>query len=71
MCLNLGAEFFIDFKTSENVVAEVMKITDGGAHAVVVTGGTASAYKGATDFLCKGGVQACVGLPAWVGFFFF
>lgn len=42
MCLQLGAEAFVDFKTSPDVLAEVKSITGGGAHAVIVTGGTAS-----------------------------
>lgn len=70
MCIRLGAEHFVDFMTSGDVVAEVKKITGGvGAHAVVVTGGTPGAYKGAADFLRKGGVQVCIGLPAAVSFF--
>lgn len=65
MCMRLGAEHFVDFMTSGDVVAEVKKLTGGvGAHAVVVTGGTPGAYKGAADFLRKGGVQVCIGLPA-------
>ena len=63
MCLSLGAEAFVDFKTCPDVAAEVKRITGGGAHGVVVTGGTASAYSSAPHFLRKGGVQVCVGLP--------
>ncbi|KAM0750759.1 GroES-like protein [Meredithblackwellia eburnea MCA 4105] len=63
MCLELGAEAFIDFKKCADVEAEVKRLTGGGAHAVIVTGGTAAAYKSATMLLRKGGVQVCVGLP--------
>ncbi|KAL8278865.1 hypothetical protein RQP46_008736 [Phenoliferia psychrophenolica] len=63
MCLSLGAEAFIDFKTCPDVAEEVKRITGGGAHGVIVTGGTASAYASAPYFLRKGGVQVCVGLP--------
>ena len=63
MCLSLGAEAFVDFKTCPDVAAEVKRITGGGAHGVVVTGGTASAYESAPQFLRKGGVQVCVGPP--------
>lgn len=33
-----GAEHFIDFKEVQDPCAEVVKLTDGGAHAVFVTG---------------------------------
>jgi propanol-preferring alcohol dehydrogenase len=33
-----GAEHFVDFKEVENTAAEVVKLTNGGAHAVFVTG---------------------------------
>ncbi|KAK4053173.1 hypothetical protein OIV83_001908 [Microbotryomycetes sp. JL201] len=63
MCLELGAEKFIDFKTSPDVVKEVFAVTGVGAHAVIVTGGTASAYKTGPAFLRKGGVMVGIGLP--------
>lgn len=63
LVLGLGAEAFIDFKTCTDVAAEVHRITGGGAHAVVVTGGTASAYASAPALLRVKGVQVCVGLP--------
>lgn len=43
LCMEMGAEAFVDFKTCDDTVAEVMKLTGGkGAHAVIVTGGTAA-----------------------------
>ena len=56
MCKELGAEAFIDFKTA-NPVEEVHKMTLIGAHAVIVTGGTAEAYKTAPLFLRRGEVS--------------
>jgi propanol-preferring alcohol dehydrogenase len=38
MCTKFGAEHFIDFKEVEDPAAEVVKLTEGGAHAVYVTG---------------------------------
>jgi propanol-preferring alcohol dehydrogenase len=38
MCKKYGAEHFVDFKETEDTAAEVVKLTDGGAHAVFVTG---------------------------------
>lgn len=38
LAMSLGAEHFIDFKTVDDVAAEIIKITDGiGAHGVFVT----------------------------------
>ena len=45
LCLSMGAEAFVDFKETTDVVAEVIKIADGiGAHGVLVT--AYQAYKG-------------------------
>jgi propanol-preferring alcohol dehydrogenase len=38
LCMKFGAEHFVDFNSTENTAAEVVKLTDGGAHAVYVTG---------------------------------
>lgn len=38
MCKKYGAEHFVDFKEIEDTAAEVVKLTEGGAHAVYVTG---------------------------------
>ncbi|KAM0426391.1 hypothetical protein ACHAPT_008437 [Fusarium lateritium] len=64
LCLELGAEAFIDFKQVSDVAREVITIADGiGAHGVFVT--APSAYSSAID--CIGTrVGACimaVGLP--------
>ncbi|GAA6026874.1 hypothetical protein JCM8097_005925 [Rhodosporidiobolus ruineniae] len=63
LCTRLGAEAFVDFKEVENTADEVVKVTGGGAHVVIVVGGTATAYKTAPDFLRPGGTQICIGLP--------
>lgn len=45
LCLELGAEAFVDFREVKDVPAEVLKIADGvGAHGVIVT--AYQAYKG-------------------------
>ncbi len=38
LCKKYGAEHFVDFKETEDATAEVVKLTNGGAHAVFVTG---------------------------------
>jgi propanol-preferring alcohol dehydrogenase len=38
LCKKYGAEHFVDFKEVEDPAAEVVRLTDGGGHAVFVTG---------------------------------
>ncbi|GAA6001055.1 hypothetical protein JCM10207_007392 [Rhodosporidiobolus poonsookiae] len=64
MCEELGCEAFIDFKTSPDAAEEVKRVTGGGGHVVIVTGGTASAYSSAPAYLRPGGTLMCVGLPS-------
>jgi len=65
LALSLGAEHFVDFKTCEDPVAEVVKLCDDiGAHAVFVTApqsyGVAPSYLGSR----VGGTVMCIALPA-------
>jgi propanol-preferring alcohol dehydrogenase len=62
LCNSLGAEAFFDFATTDHV-AEVLKLTEGGAHAVFVT--AVQSYPVALDYLGhRGGAQVmCIGLP--------
>lgn len=64
LCLENGAEKFIDFKKVENVAEEVVKICDGiGAHAVYVT--AVQSYPQSLTLLGSrvGGKVMCIGLP--------
>lgn len=64
LCLKLGAEKWIDFKESKNLVQDIKDITDGlGAHSAVVTAATGAAYQQAIDYLRPGGTLMAVGLP--------
>ncbi|KAH6886244.1 hypothetical protein B0T10DRAFT_539300 [Thelonectria olida] len=63
LCLKLGAEVFIDFKTTQNIVNEIMRITTYGAHGVIVTAATKAAYESAPSFLRPNGTVVAVGLP--------
>ncbi|KAF9269340.1 GroES-like protein [Marasmius fiardii PR-910] len=63
LCLRLGAEKFIDFKETKDVVDEVKKITGEGAHAAVVTSASSGGYTQAVDYLRTGGALMAVGLP--------
>ncbi|KKA21449.1 Alcohol dehydrogenase [Rasamsonia emersonii CBS 393.64] len=61
--LSLGAAEFIDFTKTPDVIQEVQRITNGGAHAVVVTAGNAKAFAHAAEMLRVGGTLSCVGIP--------
>ena len=60
--LSLGASEFIDFTTTD-AAQQVHEITGLGAHAVVVTAGSAKAFAHACDMLRVGGTLSCVGIP--------
>ena len=59
---SLGARF-VDFAQSQDVVEEIRSITDGGAHAAIVTSGSPRAFSGAVDMLRIGGTLCCIGIP--------
>ncbi|KAF1972305.1 alcohol dehydrogenase 1 [Bimuria novae-zelandiae CBS 107.79] len=64
LCMENGAEHFIDFKEVSDVAEEIVKICDGiGAHAVFVT--AVQAYPQSVTYLGGriGGKVMCVGLP--------
>ncbi|KAJ9419788.1 hypothetical protein FOXG_06962 [Fusarium oxysporum f. sp. lycopersici 4287] len=61
MCLALGAEKFIDF--SNDVVAEVMRITTYGAHGVLVAAPPQEAYDLAPSTLRVRGTMVALALP--------
>jgi D-arabinose 1-dehydrogenase-like Zn-dependent alcohol dehydrogenase len=59
---SFGAQF-LDFREVKDVVAEVQKITGGGASAVVVAAGHSSAFAQAASMLRIGGTMCCIGIP--------
>ncbi|KAG7448418.1 uncharacterized protein BT62DRAFT_985772 [Guyanagaster necrorhizus] len=64
LCLSLGAEVWIDFKESKNIVDDVKAATGGfGAHSAVVTAAHSSGYTQALDYLRPGATLMAVGLP--------
>ncbi len=64
LCLKLGAEVWIDFKESKDIVGDVKAATNGlGAHSAVVTTASPSGYTQAVDYLRTGGTLMAVGLP--------
>ncbi|PBK94887.1 GroES-like protein [Armillaria gallica] len=64
LTLSLGAEVWIDFKESKDIVADVRLATGGyGAHSAVVTAAHSSGYTQALDYLRPGATLMAVGLP--------
>ncbi|KAJ1302596.1 hypothetical protein OPQ81_002913 [Rhizoctonia solani] len=65
LCLKLGAEAFIDFKESSNIVGDVKRAADGvGVHAAIVTSSSAAGYSQALKYLRPGGTLVAVGAPS-------
>ncbi|KAG6885632.1 hypothetical protein C0993_012050 [Termitomyces sp. T159_Od127] len=64
LCMDLGADVWIDFMESKNIVQDVKKATGGaGAHSAVVTATSSAGYSQAIDYLRCGGTLMVVGLP--------
>jgi len=64
LCLKLGAEKWIDFKETKDLVKDIQDATDGfGPHSAVITAATSTAYEQAIDYLRPGGTLMVVGLP--------
>jgi len=64
LCLELGADKWIDFQESKNLVEDIKAITGGlGAHSALVTAANSSGYKQAIEYLRGGGTLMAVGLP--------
>ncbi|KAJ7642131.1 chaperonin 10-like protein [Roridomyces roridus] len=69
LCLSLGAEAWIDFKESKDIVKEIKAHTGGeGAHAAVVTATSGAGYQQAVSYLRAGGTLMAVGLPGTATF---
>lgn len=60
----LGAEAFVDFLTSKDIVADVMKVTDGGAHGAINVSVAEKAISQSVEYLRPTGTAVLVGLPA-------
>ncbi|KAI9016129.1 alcohol dehydrogenase 1 [Hyaloraphidium curvatum] len=64
LCKELGADVFIDFTTSKDVVADVIAASDGqGVHGAIVVAASEGPYKQAANYLRRYGTLVCVGLP--------
>jgi len=64
LCEKLGAEAFVDFKTSKNLIEELKQVADGkGPHAAIVASASSAGYDQALEYLRAGGTLVAVGLP--------
>ena len=59
---SFGARF-LDFREVRDTIAEVQKLTNGGADAVVVSAGSSAAFTQAASMLRIGGTMCCIGIP--------
>lgn len=65
LCLELGAEKWIDFRETTDLVKAVKEACDGlGAHSAIVTSPYNEGYTQAVDYLRPGSTLMAVGLPA-------
>lgn len=66
-CRKLGAESYVDFKTSKDLVADVKAASGGdamGPHAVLLLAPAEKPFQQATDYVRSNGTVVCIGLPA-------
>ncbi|KAH9992123.1 GroES-like protein [Russula vinacea] len=64
LCLSLGAEKWIDFRETKDLVKDIKNATGGeGPHAALVSAASGAAYEQAVDYLRPGGSLLAVGLP--------
>ncbi len=61
---SLGAEVFVDFTKSKNVVEDVIKATNGGPHGVINVSASEFAITQSTQYVRPTGTVVLVGLPA-------
>jgi len=65
LCLKLGAEKWIDFKTSTDLVKDVQEATGGaGPHSAVVVASNPAPLNQAVNYLRAKGTLVAVGLPS-------
>ncbi|KAI9436127.1 GroES-like protein [Russula earlei] len=64
LCLELGAEKWVDFRETKDLVKDIKNAAGGdGPHAALVSAANSSAYEQAIDYLRPGGSLLVVGLP--------
>ncbi|KAH9984436.1 dehydrogenase-like protein [Xylariaceae sp. FL0662B] len=65
ICMGLGAESFVDFTTSKDVVADIKKASGNlGPDAAILLAAAKRPFEQATQYIKSKGTIVCVGLPA-------
>lgn len=64
LCKSLGAEAFIDFTKTKDLVKDVVDITKGGAHGVINVSVSEKAIDTSCEYVRSNGTVVLVGLPA-------
>jgi len=64
MCLKLGADFYVDFQTTKDLVKEVIEKTKGGPHAVILVAAAEKPFQEAAEYVRPRGTVVAVGLPS-------
>ncbi|GAO51923.1 GroES-like protein [Saitoella complicata NRRL Y-17804] len=63
ICMELGAEAYVDIMETKDCVKDVQDITGGGAHGALICASSARAYADAVKYLRRAGTLICIGLP--------
>lgn len=61
---SLGAEVFVDFKKTKDIVKEITEITKGGAHATINVSVSEAAMSQSIEYTRANGTVVLVGMPA-------
>ncbi|SCU84238.1 LAMI_0C06766g1_1 [Lachancea mirantina] len=64
MFKELGGEVFIDFTKTKDIVAEVLKVTNGGAHGTINVSVSEAAISASTEYCRPNGTVVLVGMPS-------
>ncbi|KAM0421401.1 hypothetical protein ACHAPT_010755 [Fusarium lateritium] len=65
VCLELGADTFVDFRTSKDTVADIRNASGGsGPDAVLLLAASEKPFQEASQYVKSKGTIVCVGLPA-------
>jgi len=64
-CKDIGADAFLDFTKFDDasLIEETKSLTDGGAHAILVSNSSIKSYDQSLDLVRYGGTLVCIGLP--------
>ncbi|RAK90491.1 pyruvate decarboxylase [Aspergillus costaricaensis CBS 115574] len=64
MCVEkLGADYFVDYKSSSDLIEEIKEVTQGGPNAVIVVSSTTKPFDDAIHYVKTMGTIVAVGLP--------